>query len=173
MSLSDKLPRIDTFTFEVDNKTITHRPDLTGHFGLACELNAIYRMHSPEELTFENTSTLLERVTLTPLVQMLESSPKSSKKLHITSDLVHSYMYIQIPDIVVHRSSLYTRSALLELGSTPRNNWVDFSNMFMYVTGQPIHCFDADKIHGDIFVKQLEKTEEFIDLMGQKHQLEK
>ena len=40
--LTDKFPRLDSTVFEVDSKSLTNRPDLTGHFGLAVDLNAIY-----------------------------------------------------------------------------------------------------------------------------------
>lgn len=42
IALKDKFPRLENRVFEVDNKSLTNRPDLTGHFGIATELNAIY-----------------------------------------------------------------------------------------------------------------------------------
>lgn len=41
-ALSAKFPRLENRVMEVDNKSLTNRPDLTGHFGAATELNAIY-----------------------------------------------------------------------------------------------------------------------------------
>lgn len=32
VALTNKYPRLDAYIFDVDNKTVTHRPDLTGHF---------------------------------------------------------------------------------------------------------------------------------------------
>ncbi|MEY3197712.1 MAG: hypothetical protein RL023_357 [Candidatus Parcubacteria bacterium] len=43
---------------------------------------------------------------------------------------------------------------LRDLGLQPRHDWVNFTNLFMYMTGQPIHVFDADKINGSITVRQ-------------------
>ena len=40
--LSVKYPWLDNFVLDVDNKTVTHRPDLTGHFGLAVEARTLY-----------------------------------------------------------------------------------------------------------------------------------
>ena len=34
----------DDWIIEVDNKSITHRPDLWGHYGIARELAAMYRL---------------------------------------------------------------------------------------------------------------------------------
>ena len=41
-AVKDKFPRLESRVMEVDNKSITNRPDLTWHFGAAIELNAIY-----------------------------------------------------------------------------------------------------------------------------------
>lgn len=40
--LSVKYPWLESFVLDVDNKTVTHRPDLTGHFGLAVEARTLY-----------------------------------------------------------------------------------------------------------------------------------
>ena len=41
-ALSAKFPRLEGWVMDVDSKSLTNRPDLTGHFGVATELNAIY-----------------------------------------------------------------------------------------------------------------------------------
>lgn len=40
--LAEKYPWLESFVLDVDNKTVTHRPDLTGHFGLAVEAHTLY-----------------------------------------------------------------------------------------------------------------------------------
>jgi len=40
--MKEKFPWLESTVLEVDNKSLTNRPDLTGHFGAAVELNAIY-----------------------------------------------------------------------------------------------------------------------------------
>ena len=62
---------------------------------------------------------------------------------------------------------------LIDLDEEPINNWVDFSNLFMLFTSQPIHFFDADKIDGDIVVKEANWWEKFVDLTWKEHTLEK
>ena len=42
--LREKFPRLENRVMEFDNKSLTNRPDLTGHFGAAVELNAIYSL---------------------------------------------------------------------------------------------------------------------------------
>jgi len=60
---------------------------------------------------------------------------------------------------------------MIDMGSAPRSNWVDFSNLFMLMTGQPIHFFDADKIEGDVIVRNAKEGEAFLDLFGATHLL--
>ena len=60
---------------------------------------------------------------------------------------------------------------LIDCGSTPKNNRVDFSNYVMLLTGQPIHTFDADTIVGGIHVRYATHGESFLDLKGAEHTL--
>lgn len=65
-----------------------------------------------------------------------------------------------------------TRLALYDIDQNPRSNWVDFSNLFMYISGQPVHFFDADKVDGDIIVRNAKQGEEFVDLFDKTHILQ-
>jgi len=60
---------------------------------------------------------------------------------------------------------------MIDMGANPRNNWVDFSNLFMLLTGQPVHFFDADKVNGDIIVRNAKDGETFVDLFEATHTL--
>ena len=61
--------------------------------------------------------------------------------------------------------------SFIDSGLVPKNNWVDFSNLFMTIAGQPIHIFDADKITGTIIVRNATDGEKFVDLFGTEHML--
>jgi phenylalanyl-tRNA synthetase beta chain len=63
------------------------------------------------------------------------------------------------------------RLQTLDLGSSPINNWVDFSNLFMNIAGQPVHFFDAEQVKGKIIVRDAKEGEMFTDLFGKTHQL--
>ena len=60
---------------------------------------------------------------------------------------------------------------MIDMGALPRSNWVDFSNLFMLVSGQPIHFFDAAKIDGNVTVRNAKNKEKFVDLFGSEHEL--
>ena len=48
---------------------------------------------------------------------------------------------------------------------------MDFSNLFMNISGQPVHFFDAEKVEGDIIVRNAKDGEKFVDLFETEHVL--
>lgn len=126
--------QLDDVIFEIDNKSMTHRPDLWGHFGMAREIAAIYH----KDLNLPNP----------PVV-------KSEKKGVIAVDieeegLCHRYMGIVISGIEVKPSPEHIQKRLLAVGIRPINNIVDITNYVMLDIGQPLHAFDADKVAVEI-----------------------
>ena len=165
--ISDKFPWLNSYVYEVDNKGLTNRPDLTGHFGLAVELNAMYR--DPASVSFNKISEWMKHFHDTNILQTFEHATPAKRKVIWQSDKLNTYTLLEINNIEIKTLSFYTRLQLLDLGANPRNNRVDFSNLFMLLTGQPIHFFDADKVDGDIIVRNAKDGEEFVDLFETKH----
>jgi phenylalanyl-tRNA synthetase, beta subunit len=60
---------------------------------------------------------------------------------------------VEIKNVEVKKSDFFSRLQLRDIGGKPVNNWVDFANLFMNISSQPIHMFDADKVIGDIQVR--------------------
>ena len=169
--VGEKYPWMNNAVLDVDNKTITHRPDLTGHFGLAWEMQAIYALQSDIKTTFTKLSHWQHTLETTNMLETLENATQGSLAVEVDTADCQSYIAVQYNNVSVKPSSLYTRLSLQDIGQTPRNNWVDFSNMFMLTTGQPIHIFDADTIKGKIVVRNAKKDEKFIDLKDGEHTL--
>jgi phenylalanyl-tRNA synthetase beta chain len=165
--LSAKYPWLDGFVLDVDNKTVTHRPDLTGHFGLAVEARTLYAdARGTIDAWVEDFSSA------NFLSWILDSSLRSEwRNVEIQTDKVFAYSLLSLSAVQMQRSSFFTRLQLLDLWHTPKNNWVDFSNLFMYLTGQPVHFFDADLVQGDVIVRQAKAWEVFIDLTDGEHTL--
>lgn len=167
--LSEKFPWLESTTLEVDSKSLTNRPDLTGHFGLAVELNAIL----PEnEKKFNGITTWMQTFRDTNILEVLSHTDKPlNREIRVSSEAVNTYLALELRGIKIKKSDFFSRLLLLDLGGNPINNWVDFSNLFMNSSGLPIHCFDADKIKGAIVVRDAVEGEKFTDLFGNEHEL--
>jgi len=171
--LWEKYPWLNNYIFDVENKTLTHRPDLTWHFGIATELMAMYCFEKTK-ISFNKISEYYKTIEHTNILEILEisdNSKKNSKKIISETDWLNSYILLNIEGITVNKSTLFTRLQLLDLGLEPRNNWIDFSNLYLYLTWQPVHFFDADLIDGDIVVRNAKKWEKFVDLFEKEHDL--
>ena len=171
VAITNKYPRLDAYIFEVDNKTVTHRPDLTGHFGLAWELNAMYVSDASTKIIMSKLPTLMDAHTYTSIDELVVHGKAHTIAVQNNCPAVQVYGSILAENCAVQPSTLLTRVILRDCGSTPKNNWVDFSNISMLLTGQPIHCFDADKIDGWVTVRFAKEWEQFIDLMDTTHTL--
>ncbi len=166
--LGDKYPWLHNRMAEVDNKTITHRPDLFGHFGMSIELDALF----PGQSSFSTGKKYMEQIKHHNIFELLTNATQTIRSVKIDSKNVNAYTLLEINNITIQPSDLYLRTHLYDLGIQPKNNWVDLSNLFMYLTSQPVHFFDAKKIDWDIVVRQAKKWEVFVDLLWREHQLQ-
>lgn len=167
--LSHKIPFIDNFIFDIDNKTLTNRPDLTWHLGQAIDLYAIYKVFDKQKIYMNDVSNILKQFANTNIFEIIEHSKQSDKKVFLDTPKARSYVALDIQDIKVKKSWFKERLELVDLWEQTVNNYVDFSNLFMFLTWQPVHFFDTDKIKGNITVKEAKWWEEFIDLLDKKH----
>lgn len=166
--LAQKFPWLNSYVFDVENKWLTNRPDLTGHFWVAIELNAIY---GAQNITFNKVLELIRQFKDTNILENFSHANPAQKKIIWEAPGLNTYTVLEINNIEIKPLSFFTRLQLLDLWSKSINNWVDFSNLFMLLTGQPIHFFDADKVDGNIVVRNAKDGETFIDLFETEHNL--
>jgi phenylalanyl-tRNA synthetase beta chain len=141
---------------EIDNKSITHRPDLWGHFGMAREVAAILRHPL--------------RDPVKPSLIPGEPAPIPSPiKVAIEDlDLCPRYSALVFDNVTVQPSPLWLQYRLTAIGLNPINNIVDMTNFIMSELAQPMHAFDRDLLHGDtIFVRRAHEGEYFLALNEQ------
>jgi len=151
-----KVFKKDDIVFEIDNKSLTHRPDLWGHYGMAREIAAI---------------TGNEFKKLEPKVKIPKTgdSPNIEVKDY---DLCPRYCGLIIKNIKVESSPKWMQDRLLAVGYRPISNIVDVTNYVMAELGQPLHAFDKNFIKGGIIVRRANKNEEITTLDGQKRKLD-
>ena len=131
---------------EIDNKSITHRPDLWGHHGMAREVAAILglRLQDPVRL------------------DLLPSGPPAIRVQIDDLDLCPRYSALVFDNVSTFPSPLWLQARLTAIGLNPISNIVDMTNFVMAELAQPMHAFDADLIQGDtIFIRPARPGERF------------
>ena len=122
---------IDDIIFEVDNKSLTNRPDLWSHYGMAREFATL----TGRELKAPALYDLSEFDNLAPV----EIDVKAT-------DLVYRYSAIKVKGITRKISPVDMRIRLYYCGSRAINFLADLTNYVMLELGQPMHAFDNAKV---------------------------
>ncbi len=141
---------------EVDNKSLTHRPDLWGHYGMAREVAAITHktLHDPVKL---------------------ELLPKGKAPVEIEIDdlaLCPRYSALVFENVTVQPSPVWLQQRLEAIGLNAINNIVDVTNYVMAELAQPMHAFDAEKLHGPaIFVRSARAGQQLVALNEESYSL--
>lgn len=158
MEITDDIPngtplkeayQIEDIVFEVDNKSLTNRPDLWGHYGIAREFAAL----AGRELRSIDTISLAQYDEL-PGVDMKIEDP-----------LCYRYACIKIDSISRTVSPVNMRIRLYYCGMRAINFLADITNYIMLEMGQPMHAFDSRKVE-NIRIKRFPEPFVFRTLDG-------
>ena len=83
------------------------------------------------------------------------------------------YSGVTIRNIKVAESPQWLKDRLTAIGQRPINNIVDITNYLLHGMGQPLHCFDVDKIEGEkVVVRNCATGTPFTTLDGVEHKLD-
>lgn len=167
-SLNVKYPRLESAVIDVDNKWLTNRPDLTWHFGMAVDM---YAMYGDDKIWHNTVKTYFDTFKNSNIFDMLNNKEKTKIWLKPECEKLNSYILFELNNVSVKPSTFFTRLNMLDLWSNPISNWVDFSNLFMNIAGQPVHFFDADKVKWNIIIRYAKDGEKFVDLFEKEHSL--
>lgn len=132
---------------DIDNKSITHRPDLWGHYGMAREFAAVFR----KELKKPFSESWLKKQ------RKLETKEPSPVTIQVEEESAClGYMGLSVDNVNIKPSPRWMQNRLSACGLRPINNIVDISNYVMLELGQPNHIFDLDTIRGGkIIVREM------------------
>ncbi len=140
---------IEDIVFEVDNKSLTNRPDLWGHYGIAREFAALCgRPLKPLE-----TVDLSQYNSLPPLDMKIEDK------------LCQRYSCLQVENITKNVSPVNMRIRLFYCGMRGINLLADLTNYLMLEMGQPMHAFDSRKVE-KLRIKRFDTPFTFTTLDG-------
>lgn len=148
------------YVLEVD--ITPNHADACSHYGVARDFyawliqnghNAALKRPSAESFRVENHD-----LDVTVVVENVEACPR--------------YAGVTIKDVTVKESPEWLQNKLQTIGLRPINNIVDITNYIVHAYGQPLHCFDADKIKGNqISVKTYPEGTPFVTLDGVERKL--
>jgi phenylalanyl-tRNA synthetase beta chain len=142
-------PHGSDYVIEIDNKSLTHRPDLWGHYGMAREVAAILgrKLIDPvKPAQFPGTA---------PVLVSIED--------HM---LCPRYSALVFENVTVRPSPQWLQQRLEAVGINPINNIVDVTNYVLAEIAQPMHAFDAAKLQGDEIMVRCARAGETIKALN-------
>ncbi|MDC7228460.1 MAG: phenylalanine--tRNA ligase subunit beta [Spirochaetales bacterium] len=155
-SLAEYLELKRDVLLDIDNKSITHRPDLWGHYGMAREFSAAFGkpLAKPfDEAWIEKMRGLYND----------ETPPVSVTVDEGTACL--GFCGLSVDGVSIKSSPVWMQQRLTACGMRPINNIVDISNYVMLELGMPNHIFDRDTVRGGrIIVRDMGKDGTFTTL---------
>lgn len=98
-------------------------------------------------------------------------SVSGARSVEIKTDKCRAYKLVEIHGVQIAPSNKTIASRLAAIGINPKNAAIDATNYICYDMAQPMHCFDADEIDGNIVVRMAQSGEKFTDLFGGEHEL--
>ena len=141
------------YVLEVD--ITPNRSDACSHYGVARDLYA-WLIQNGRQATLKRPSADAFKVdnhdmNIDIVVENTEACPR--------------YAGVAIKNVTVKESPEWLQNKLRLIGVRPINNIVDITNYILHAYGQPMHCFDADKIKGcKIVVKTCPEGTKFVTL---------
>jgi len=151
-NVKDYLP-IDDIIVEIDNKSLTNRPDLWGHYGIAREICAIT---DHELLPLEVEEIINNKEDLDIVIR--------------DTNLCLRYCGLKLENIINNKTPLDMQIFLYYVGMRSISLIVDATNYLMLELGQPMHAFDA-RVVKNIEVGVANEGDHFTTLDGVKRTL--
>jgi phenylalanyl-tRNA synthetase beta chain len=156
---TDLTEMLKDFVYEIENKSLSHRPDCFSHEGIAREIAAI----SNTAFIDPYKDIPLVPVKTLPFELVVKVDPETCPR----------FTTICLSDIKVSKSPLWLKCLLSAVGIRPINNIVDITNFIMLDKGQPLHSYDYDKISGaKLVVKFAKKKEKSMFLNEKEYELD-
>ena len=126
LDIKKYLPIEDTIV-EIDNKSLTNRPDLWGHYGIAREI-----------------ATITEHELLPLDIEEITNNQEDLNIKISNPDLCYRYTALKVDNILNNKTPLDMQIFLNYVGIHSISLIVDLTNYIMLELGQPMHAFDAN-----------------------------
>lgn len=144
----------DDAILEIDNKAINHRPDMFSYIGTIRELHTIYGKDFDFSFANKDFSNL-------PDIGIKNEIP----------EVVRRYMGVKVEGVENIPSPKHITDVLSAAEVDSKGLLIDITNYALNFYGQPTHCFDADKLTGNITVRYATSGEKFTALNDKEYEL--
>ncbi|MEM7395479.1 MAG: phenylalanine--tRNA ligase subunit beta, partial [Verrucomicrobiota bacterium] len=142
---------LQDIVLDIDNKSLTNRPDLWGHYGIARELAAIYRLPLKAPPSYD-----------------LASLAEADRRVIIDdAECCRRYTATVLKGVQPAESPLWLKSRLFLTGFRPINLPVDLTNYVLMAVGQPSHAFDDTLLGRTISIRKSQPEEKIGLLDGE------
>lgn len=149
------------YVLEVD--LTPNRIDAASHYGVARDLAAWLDCHKKHVALKRDSVEGFKVDRPDGAVSVSVESPEGCIR----------YCGITVRGIKVKESPEWLRNRLTAIGLRPINNVVDITNYLLFAYGQPLHCFDLDKVAGEkIIVRTCQEGTPFTTLDGVERKLD-
>ena len=141
---------LDDVILEVDNKSLSNRPDLWGHYGIARELAAIYKL---------------------PFNELSDELPVGLPEYPVTirePERCNRFTATKIENVSVKESPVWMKTLITNAGMRPINALVDITNYVLLAVGSPQHAYDSTHVEGDEIIVRLADDGEKLLLLDEK-----
>ena len=166
------------YIVDVDNKSITHRPDMWGHRGFAREIAALLHLPlkpfddflAPAKIeSYDYSSPAHDKNKPWPVRRSFSEGGTFAIE---TEKGCSRFAAQPIAAIAYQPSLLWMAHRLARVDARAIDAIVDTTNYVMFDIGQPMHAFDADTLADNrLIVRQAQKGEQLHLLDGQKIEL--
>ena len=156
--------------YRLEVELTPNRVDAASHLGVARDLKALMACQAAEKGSNEMPPQVR--------VQSVEAFAPDKTDGAVTIEIKDTtacprYSGVTIRNVKVQESPEWLKDLLNAVGQRPINNIVDITNFILLGLGQPLHCFDLDKVKGEkIVVRTCPAGTKFTTLDGVEHTLD-
>jgi phenylalanyl-tRNA synthetase beta chain len=162
ITLDQALKMTSDELIEIDNKSLTHRPDLWGMYGFARELKTIFNLEWKKSFHTDWQKKVEKN---------FPTKQDTFFKVSTTKNECLSFYAIKLEGIKVGPSPQWMIDRLDACGIRSINNIVDITNYVMLEVGLPLHAYDAQKVQGPLHIKAITQNTTFTLLDGKNVEL--